>query len=104
MIIIPMIVGLLRCVKSNLVKALKELSVEAEYRSVQQKTAVLVSIYISVYIPKFFFFFNPDAKLRALAVLCLVDFPIQFSKHVHILCNLNIIMIMIMMMIIIAWT
>ena len=45
--IIPVIVGSLGCVKSNLDKALKDLSIEVECRSYTlQKTAVLASAYI----------------------------------------------------------
>ena len=45
--IIPIIVGLLGCIKSNLDKALKDLSIEVECRSYTlQKTAVLASAYI----------------------------------------------------------
>ena len=45
--IIPIIVGSLGCVKSNLDKALKDLSIEIECRSYTlQKTAVLASTYI----------------------------------------------------------
>ena len=36
-----------------------------------------------------------SAKLRGLAVLRLVNFPIQYSKHAHVLWNLNIIIIIV---------
>ena len=83
-IIIPIIVGSLGCVKSNLHKALKDLSIEAEYRSYTlQKTAVWPH-----HIPKRI----SSAKLREqlLTVLRLVNFPIHYSNHAHVLWNLNV--------------
>ena len=77
-IITPLIVGSNGCVKSNLNKALKDLSIEAEYRRYTlQKTAVLASTYI-------LHFFFKSAKLRRLSVLRL-DFLIQYSRHAHTL-------------------
>ena len=86
-IIIPIIVGSLGRVKSSLHKALKDLSIEAECRSYTlQKTAVWPQ-----HIPKSFL----SAKLRELTVLRLVDFPIHYSNHAHVLWNFNVIIIII---------
>ena len=77
--ITPITDGSLGCVKSNLYKAVKDLSIESECLSYTlRKTAIPASAYI---LRRFVI----SAKLRGLAVYRLVDFRIQYSKHAHVL-------------------
>ena len=81
--IISIIVESLACAKSSLDKALKDLTIEDECRSYSvhpAKDSCLASAILLCFAQSL-----KSAKLRELTILCQVDFPIQYSKHAHIL-------------------
>ena len=81
--IISINVESLACVKSSLDKALKDLTIEDECRSYSvypAKDSCLASAILLYFAQSLY-----SAKLRELTILCQVDFPIQYSKHAHIL-------------------